>query len=114
MRNFLPLVGEHEGARTVGRLGLAEGKTSLPDRCRLLVTRQPADWNLAAEPLRVARRKLAMRIDHFGQGGARHAEAVAITSEEVYQRYMRYLTGCRDYFADEMLDVNLVSYHKKG
>ena len=44
---------------------------------------------------------------------ARHTEAVAITSEEVYQRYMRYLTGCRDYFADEMLDVNLVSYHKK-
>jgi cyclopropane-fatty-acyl-phospholipid synthase len=43
---------------------------------------------------------------------ARHSEAVEITSEEVYQRYMKYLTGCRDYFIDEMLDVNLVTYRK--
>lgn len=27
-----------------------------------------------------------------------HDEAVAATSEEVYQRYMRYLTGCADFF----------------
>ncbi|PRC56739.1 SAM-dependent methyltransferase, partial [Mycobacterium sp. ITM-2017-0098] len=25
-------------------------------------------------------------------------EAVAATSEEVYQRYMKYLTGCSDFF----------------
>ncbi|WP_156752436.1 cyclopropane mycolic acid synthase family methyltransferase [Mycobacterium sp. ACS1612] len=29
---------------------------------------------------------------------AAHDEAVAATSEEVYQRYMRYLTGCSDFF----------------
>jgi cyclopropane-fatty-acyl-phospholipid synthase len=29
---------------------------------------------------------------------AAHDEAVAATSEEVYQRYMRYLTGCADFF----------------
>ncbi|MDX1888134.1 cyclopropane mycolic acid synthase family methyltransferase [Mycolicibacterium sp. 050158] len=27
-----------------------------------------------------------------------HDEAVAATSEEVYQRYMKYLTGCSDFF----------------
>jgi cyclopropane-fatty-acyl-phospholipid synthase len=29
---------------------------------------------------------------------AAHDEAVVATSEEVYQRYMRYLTGCADFF----------------
>ncbi len=29
---------------------------------------------------------------------AHHDEAVATTSEEVYQRYMKYLTGCSDFF----------------
>lgn len=43
---------------------------------------------------------------------ARQVEAVGITSDEVYQRYMKYLTGCRRYFDEEMLDVNLVSYCK--
>ncbi len=27
-----------------------------------------------------------------------HDEAVAATSEEVYDRYMKYLTGCADFF----------------
>jgi cyclopropane-fatty-acyl-phospholipid synthase len=30
---------------------------------------------------------------------AHHDEAVAATSEEVYERYMKYLTGCSDFFA---------------
>ena len=30
---------------------------------------------------------------------AHHDEAVAATSDEVYQRYMKYLTGCSDFFA---------------
>ena len=29
---------------------------------------------------------------------AAHDEAVAATSEEVYERYMKYLTGCADFF----------------
>jgi cyclopropane-fatty-acyl-phospholipid synthase len=28
----------------------------------------------------------------------RRDEAIAITSEEIYERYMRYLTGCADFF----------------
>ncbi|SHU09220.1 methoxy mycolic acid synthase [Mycobacteroides abscessus subsp. abscessus] len=43
---------------------------------------------------------------------AHREQALAITSEEIYQRYMRYLRGCRHYFSDEMLDVNLVTYVK--
>ena len=45
---------------------------------------------------------------------AHHAEAVAIQSEEVYERYMKYLRGCEYYFIDEVLDVSLVSYLKPG
>ncbi|OBH20209.1 methyltransferase domain-containing protein [Mycolicibacter terrae] len=40
--------------------------------------------------------------------------AIAIQSEEVYERYLKYLRGCQHYFADEMLDVSLVTYRKPG
>jgi cyclopropane-fatty-acyl-phospholipid synthase len=41
-------------------------------------------------------------------------KAIEITSEEIYNRYMKYLRGCRDYFADECLDCSLVTYLKPG
>ncbi|MEO8816101.1 MAG: cyclopropane mycolic acid synthase family methyltransferase [Mycobacterium sp.] len=41
-------------------------------------------------------------------------KAVAIQSEEVYERYMKYLRGCEHYFTDEILDVSLVTYLKPG
>lgn len=41
-------------------------------------------------------------------------EAISITSQEVYDRYMRYLRGCEHYFDDEMLDCSLVTYLKPG
>ncbi len=37
---------------------------------------------------------------------AHRSEAIAIQSEEVYQRYMRYLTGCAKAFRDGYIDVN--------
>ena len=40
--------------------------------------------------------------------------AIAITSEEVYLRYMKYLRGCQSLFNDEYCDVNLVTYLKSG
>ena len=40
--------------------------------------------------------------------------AIAITSEEVYLRYMKYLRGCQSLFTDEYCDVNLVTYLKSG
>jgi cyclopropane-fatty-acyl-phospholipid synthase len=45
---------------------------------------------------------------------ANKAKAIEIQSEEVYERYMKYLRGCEYYFADEMLDVSLVTYLKPG
>ena len=39
-------------------------------------------------------------------------KAIEVTSQEVYDRYMKYLRGCRQMFADEYCDVNLVSYLK--
>lgn len=41
-------------------------------------------------------------------------QAIAITDEENYERYMKYLTGCQFYFVDESLDVSLVTYLKPG
>jgi cyclopropane-fatty-acyl-phospholipid synthase len=41
-------------------------------------------------------------------------EAIEVTSEEVYNRYIKYLRGCEHYFTDEMLDVSLVTYLKPG
>lgn len=43
---------------------------------------------------------------------ARHAEAVAIQSEEVYERYMKYLTGCANGFRDGYIDVNQFTMSK--
>ncbi|WP_046316303.1 cyclopropane mycolic acid synthase family methyltransferase [Mycobacterium sp. UM_Kg1] len=45
---------------------------------------------------------------------ANKAAAIEIQSEEVYQRYLKYLRGCEHYFSDEVLDVSLVSYLKPG
>lgn len=40
--------------------------------------------------------------------------AIAITDEENYHRYMRYLKGCQYYFIDQAIDVSLVTYLKPG
>jgi cyclopropane-fatty-acyl-phospholipid synthase len=43
---------------------------------------------------------------------AHHSEAVEIQSEEVYQRYMRYLTGCADAFRAGYIDLNQFTLRK--
>jgi cyclopropane-fatty-acyl-phospholipid synthase len=49
----------------------------------------------------------ARTLDHWaGALEARHTEAVEIQSEEVYQRYMKYLTGCANAFRTGYIDVN--------
>jgi cyclopropane-fatty-acyl-phospholipid synthase len=45
---------------------------------------------------------------------ANKGKAIALTDEETYHRYMRYLRGCQYYFIDESIDVNLVTYLKPG
>jgi len=44
--------------------------------------------------------------------GARRDEAIAVQSEEVYDRYMRYLTGCADLFRNGNSDVNQFTLEK--
>jgi cyclopropane mycolic acid synthase MmaA2 len=49
----------------------------------------------------------ARTLDHWAAAlEAHHAEAVRIQSEEIYQRYMRYLTGCADMFRKGYIDIN--------
>jgi cyclopropane-fatty-acyl-phospholipid synthase len=43
---------------------------------------------------------------------SRKDEAIAIQSEEVYERYMRYLTGCADMFRVGYIDVNQFTLEK--
>jgi cyclopropane-fatty-acyl-phospholipid synthase len=45
---------------------------------------------------------------------AHREEAIAIQSQEVYDRYMRYLTGCADGFRDGYIDVNQFTLEKRG
>jgi cyclopropane-fatty-acyl-phospholipid synthase len=44
---------------------------------------------------------------------AHHDEAVATTSEEVYQRYMKYLTGCSDFFKRRVSELGQFTLAKK-
>jgi cyclopropane-fatty-acyl-phospholipid synthase len=44
--------------------------------------------------------------------GARREKAIAVQSEEVYDRYMRYLTGCADLFRNGNSDVNQFTLEK--
>ncbi|KUH68843.1 SAM-dependent methyltransferase [Mycolicibacterium novocastrense] len=55
----------------------------------------------------------ARTLDHWAAAlEAHHTEAVEIQSEEVYQRYMRYLTGCAKAFRDGYIDVNQFTLRK--
>jgi cyclopropane-fatty-acyl-phospholipid synthase len=48
----------------------------------------------------------ARTLDMWAQNLAAHrAEAIAITSPEVYDRYMKYLTGCADFFRRGITNV---------
>ncbi|OJZ65044.1 cyclopropane mycolic acid synthase family methyltransferase [Mycolicibacterium diernhoferi] len=49
----------------------------------------------------------ARTLDHWAEALESHRdEAVAVQSEEVYERYMRYLTGCANGFRVGYIDVN--------
>jgi cyclopropane-fatty-acyl-phospholipid synthase len=55
----------------------------------------------------------ARTLDIWAQAlGARRDEAIAIQSEEVYDRYMKYLTGCADMFRRGYIDVNQFTLQK--
>ncbi|MDD7813266.1 cyclopropane mycolic acid synthase family methyltransferase [Mycobacterium sp. CSUR Q5927] len=49
----------------------------------------------------------AMTLDHWAKALEEHeCEAIELQSEEVYERYMRYLTGCAREFREGRFDVN--------
>jgi cyclopropane-fatty-acyl-phospholipid synthase len=55
----------------------------------------------------------ARTLDTWAQAlGARRDEAIAVQSEEVYDRYMKYLTGCADMFRKGYIDVNQFTLQK--
>ncbi|MBV8964888.1 MAG: class I SAM-dependent methyltransferase [Mycobacteriaceae bacterium] len=55
----------------------------------------------------------ARTLDLWAAALQRHrVEAIALQSEEVYQRYMKYLTGCADMFRKGYIDVNQFTLEK--
>jgi cyclopropane-fatty-acyl-phospholipid synthase len=55
----------------------------------------------------------AMTLDLWADALQAHeAEAIEIQSEEVYERYMKYLTGCADLFRSGHIDVNQFTLQK--
>ncbi len=55
------------------------------------------------QPLRL---HYARTLDHWSAALEEHKdEAIRIQSQEVYDRYMKYLTGCADLFRDGYIDV---------
>jgi cyclopropane-fatty-acyl-phospholipid synthase len=55
----------------------------------------------------------ARTLDHWAEALEAHkSEAIEIQSEEVYDRYMHYLTGCADAFRVGYIDVNQFTLEK--
>jgi cyclopropane-fatty-acyl-phospholipid synthase len=55
----------------------------------------------------------AKTLDLWAQAlGAHKDEAIQVQSEEVYERYMKYLTGCADSFRTGYIDVNQFTLEK--
>ena len=55
----------------------------------------------------------ARTLDAWAQAlDARRDEAIAVQSEEIYQRYIKYLTGCADMFRQGYIDVNQFTLSK--
>jgi cyclopropane-fatty-acyl-phospholipid synthase len=56
----------------------------------------------------------ARTLDHWAAAlEAHHSEAIKVQSEEVYERYMKYLTGCAKAFRASYIDVNQFTLEKK-
>jgi cyclopropane-fatty-acyl-phospholipid synthase len=59
------------------------------------------------------RQHYARTLDFWAEAlEKRKEDAVKIQSEEVYERYMKYLTGCAELFHDGYIDVNQFTLEK--
>jgi cyclopropane-fatty-acyl-phospholipid synthase len=62
--------------------------------------------NFSVEKVQLLRPHYARTLDIWAANlRANRGRAVAVQSEEVYDRYMRYLTGCADFFRRDICDV---------
>jgi cyclopropane-fatty-acyl-phospholipid synthase len=62
--------------------------------------------NFSVQLVQPLRLHYARTLDMWSAALEAHKdEAIAIQSEEVYERYMKYLTGCADLFRDGYIDV---------
>ncbi|MFI9509766.1 cyclopropane mycolic acid synthase family methyltransferase [Nocardia sp. NPDC052566] len=70
------------------------------------VTRSAGRAGFGTERMQALRPHYARTLDLWAQALAEHrAEAVRLTSTQVYERYIKYLTGCASYFRSGHLDV---------
>jgi cyclopropane-fatty-acyl-phospholipid synthase len=72
-----------------------------------------AGWTLTRT--QSLQRHYARTLDTWAQAlEANRAEALTVQSEKVYDRYMRYLTGCADMFRKGYIDVNQFTLAKSA
>lgn len=70
------------------------------------VTRTAEEAGLHAERIQSLQPHYARTLDLWAESLRAHREqAIRLTSEEVYERYLKYLTGCAHYFRAGHLDV---------
>ncbi|BBY49368.1 cyclopropane-fatty-acyl-phospholipid synthase [Mycolicibacterium arabiense] len=72
-----------------------------------------SDVGFAVERVQSLQLHYARTLDLWAAAlSSRRDDAIAIQSEEVYERYMRYLTGCADMFRRGYIDVNQFTLRK--
>src|SRR6201993_5323978 len=78
-----------------------------------MVEERSAEAGFGLTPRQSLQPHYARTLDLWAQALEEHKdEAVAIQSEEVYQRYVKYLTGCADAFRIGYIDVNQFTLEK--
>ena len=96
---------ERRAVREVHRHRDLPGRPAADDRDgRGARHRRPASPSTRTQSLQL---HYARTLDTWAEALEAHRdEAIAIQSEEVYDRYMKYLTGCADMFRRGYIDVN--------
>jgi cyclopropane-fatty-acyl-phospholipid synthase len=74
-----------------------------------------ADSGFTLARAHLLRPHYARTLDMWAQNlVSKRDEAIAITSEEVYDRYLRYLTGCADFFRRGVTNIGQFTLTKGG